>query len=151
MAVSAGILPFRRTPKGVEVLIAHPGGPLWSKKDAGAWSIVKGEQDDDEDLTVTARREFEEETGWKVPDRPWLPLGEVTLRSGKRVVAWAVEADFDPDSLEPGAFTMRWRGRTVTFPEIDRVRWCPPEEAKRLLNPAQSPLVDRLVEMMMIQ
>lgn len=143
MKLSAGLLPFRRTPH-LELLIAHPGGPLWARKDAGAWSVIKGEVGSEEDHLEAALREFAEETGWDPPSGPYHPLGDVTQRSGKRVEVWAVSADFDPAALAPGTFTMRWRGKTAEFPEIDRVVWCGPEEAKRLLNPAQAVFVGRV-------
>lgn len=147
MKVSAGLLPYRMGDR-LEVLIAHPGGPLWAKKEEGAWSVVKGELSEGEDPEVAARREFEEETGWQVPAGASLePLGEVVQRSGKRVMAWAVAADFDPADLRPGTFETRWLGSTRRFPEIDRVEWCSSEEAGRLLNPAQVPFLDRLAAM----
>lgn len=141
--LSAGLLPFRR-PDRLEVLIAHPGGPLWAKKDAGHWSVVKGQVEPGEDPRAAAAREFQEETGWPVPVAGWLDLGTVRLRSGKTVVAWAVEADFDPESLTPGLFSMTWRGVDRQFPEIDQVRWCEGARAGQLLNPAQAPFVTRL-------
>jgi predicted NUDIX family NTP pyrophosphohydrolase len=147
--VSAGLLPYRlptdSTP-GIEVLIAHPGGPYFARKDAGAWSVVKGEIGADEDPRSAALREFAEETGWQAPSDNWLELGSVRLRSGKTVTAWAVAADFDPDSLDPGMFRIMWRGRVREFPEIDRVVWCSPAEARRLLHPAQAPFLDRLLD-----
>ncbi len=142
MTVSAGVLPFRRSSGKIEVLIAHPGGPFWARRHRGAWSIVKGELDPGEDPEAAARREFEEETGWSLPDGPWIPLGRVVQRSGKEVLAWAVEADFDPATLRPGTFTLGGRA----YPEIDRVEWCGPDEARTLLNPAQAAFVDRLLE-----
>lgn len=136
---SAGLLPFRRMP-GLEVLIAHPGGPLWAKRDAGAWSVVKGVVEDGEPDIAAARREFTEETGWAAPNGPVVDLGEVKLASGKTVTAWAVEADFDPGALSPGTFEM-W-GRV--FPEIDRVEWFELEAARSKLNPVQALFIDRL-------
>jgi len=144
VAISAGLLPFRRQSRGIEVLIAHPGGPLFARKDAGAWSVVKGQVDPGELAEAAAAREFAEETGWAAPRQDWLSLGSVRLRSGKLVHAWAVEADFDPSTLEPGQFTMFWHGRQQSFPEIDRVRWCEIELARTLLNQAQTPFLDRL-------
>ncbi|MPZ52673.1 MAG: NUDIX domain-containing protein [Acidimicrobiia bacterium] len=144
---SSGLMPFRLA-DGLEVLIAHPGGPFWARKDEDAWSLVKGVGDPEETDKETARREFTEETGWAVDDDGWHPLGETTLKSGKRIVAWAVEADFDPDSLQPGHFEMEWKGRQMTFPEIDRVEWFEPDEAIRRLNPAQGVFVERLLEML---
>lgn len=125
-------------------MIAHPGGPLWAKKDAGHWGLVKGEVDHGEDPAAAARREFIEETGWTPPELGWIYLGSVSMRSGKEVRAWAVEADFDLSTFLPGMFAMMWRGRLRHFPEIDRVVWCPLAEATRLLNPAQVPLLYRL-------
>jgi predicted NUDIX family NTP pyrophosphohydrolase len=144
MKLSAGLLPFRRS-SGLEVLIAHPGGPFWAARDVGFWGVIKGEVAADEEPTGTARREFTEETGWIPPEQGWLDLGSVTMRSGKVVLAWGVEADFDLSTFVPGLFTMTWKGRRRQFPEIDRVAWCNPQEAVRLLNPAQIPLVERLL------
>ncbi|HSM45507.1 MAG TPA: NUDIX domain-containing protein [Acidimicrobiia bacterium] len=126
------------------MLIAHPGGPWFDKRDAGAWSLVKGivkegEGEDDEDA---AAREFREETGWPAPAGTWVPLGETTLKSRKVVVAWAVHRDFDLDTFDPGTFTLYGR----EYPEIDRVAWMTPEEARAKLNPAQAVFVDRLVD-----
>ncbi len=145
---SAGLVPYRFS-RDLEIMIAHPGGPLWARKDAGSWSIVKGRIEDDEDPRTAAGREFSEETGWPVPSGHWLDLGEITQRSGKRVVAWAVDAPhLDPDSLDPGHFEMRWRGKLRSFPEIDRVRWVNRGEAQLLMMPAQLPFFDRLAEQM---
>lgn len=141
--LSAGILPYRLP---FEVLIAHPGGPFWERKHAGVWSVIKGEVDDGEGLLDAARREFSEETGWPAPAGEYVDLGEVKLRSRKLVRAWGVHADLDPSALEPGMFTMSWRGRVQQFPEIDRVVWADPSEAARLLNPAQVAFVRRLAE-----
>jgi predicted NUDIX family NTP pyrophosphohydrolase len=142
--VSAGLMPYRRR-AALEVLVAHPGGPLWARKDAGHWSIVKGEVIPGEDPRDAAAREFQEETSWMVPEGVWLDLGSVRLKSGKTVLGWAVEADLDPADLNPGLFSMVWRGRRQEFPEIDRVLWCSPEEAQRLLNPAQAEFILRLI------
>lgn len=141
--MSAGLLPFRLH-DGLEVLIAHPGGPLWTSRDAGHWSLVKGELTLGEDPRVAAAREFEEETGWTASLDGWIDLGSVRLRSGKTVYAWAVENDYDLATFDPGSFSMVWRGRRQQFPEIDRVAWCQPAEAMRLLNPAQVSFVERL-------
>lgn len=145
MQISAGLLPFRHS-GGLELLIAHPGGPFFARKDAGAWSVVKGLVEEGEERLAAARREFGEETGWQVPDVGMIDLGSVTLKSRKVVHAWAFEGDFDPDELEPGTFEMELRGRTQVFPEIDRVAWVSPGEARRLLNPAQVAFVDRLAD-----
>jgi predicted NUDIX family NTP pyrophosphohydrolase len=148
MKRSAGLLPFRRR-EVLEVLIGHPGGPFFAGKDAGHWSLIKGEIHDGEDMEIAAGREFNEETGWDPPKMPWIDLGEVKLRSGKLVRAFGVEAEFEPEQLRPGTFTVFWRGRMQSFPEIDQVRWCPPTVAKRLLNPAQSIFIERLHEKVM--
>ncbi len=142
--VSAGLMPYRRR-SALEVLVAHPGGPLWAKKDAGHWTIVKGEVIPGEDPKDAAAREFQEETSWVAPQGDWLDLGSVRLKSGKTVLGWAVEADLDPGGLNPGLFSMVWHGRRQDFPEIDRVAWCSPEEAQRLLNPAQGEFILRLI------
>ncbi len=146
---SAGILLYRRTGDGaVEVLIAHPGGPFWAHRNEGAWSIPKGLIDDGEDLEVAARREFAEETGTEVTG-PLIALGALTLRSHKLVHGFAAEGDLDPETVVSNTFPLEWppkSGRFVDTPEIDRVAWCGPDDAKRLLNPAQGAFVDRLLE-----
>jgi predicted NUDIX family NTP pyrophosphohydrolase len=138
---SAGLLPFRLR-DAVEVLIGHPGGPWFAHRDDGSWSILKGLVKEGEDDMAAAAREFSEETGWKVPAGAWTPLGETRLKSKKLVVAWAVEADFDPEQLDPGHFKMG----NQTFPEIDRVAWFSPDGARAKLNPPQSIFIDRLEE-----
>jgi predicted NUDIX family NTP pyrophosphohydrolase len=150
--MSAGILLYRRGGSGLEVLLAHPGGPVWRSRDAGAWSIPKGEPDGDEadDLLAVARREFEEETGQPIPDggQP-IELGSIRQKGGKVVHAWAVEGDLDPSAARSNMTRMEWpprSGRWVTFPEIDRVDWFTPDEARRRIKDTQAPLVDRLVE-----
>ncbi|HEY7704909.1 MAG TPA: NUDIX domain-containing protein [Acidimicrobiia bacterium] len=144
MKQSAGLLPFKLP--DLEVLIAHPGGPFWASKDAGHWSIVKGELHSGEDPSAAAVREFTEETGWRVAAGEWIDLGMITQRSGKLVRAWGVEEDFDVSTFSPGMFTMMWRGAMREFPEIDKVRWANPETARRLLQPSQAPLLDRLLD-----
>jgi predicted NUDIX family NTP pyrophosphohydrolase len=138
---SAGLLPFRRT-SGIELLVAHPGGPYFARRDNGWWSIVKGIVEPNESDLEAAAREFSEETGWDPPPQPWIHLGETTLKSRKVVIAYAVETDFDPDVLDPGMFLMGGR----SFPEIDRVEWMKPELALTKLNPAQSVFVERLLD-----
>jgi len=126
----------------------HPGGPLWASRDLGAWSLPKGEYEDGEDPLQAARREFEEETGWPAPDGEPLDLGEVRLRSGKRVRAWALEGDLDPARVSSNTFKLEWppgSGRKQAFPEVDRAAWFAPEEARARLNPGQVPFVERLV------
>jgi predicted NUDIX family NTP pyrophosphohydrolase len=144
---SAGLLPFRRRDGQLEVLIAHMGGPFWSRRDEGAWTIVKGELDGDEDALAAARREFAEETGTSAPDGPALELGEVRQSGGKRVRAWAIEADLDPTALQSNTFSLEWpprSGQMREFPEVDRFEWCPPAVASRRLVKAQVELVERL-------
>ena len=141
---SAGIVPFRHHPDGPEILIAHPGGPFWARRQEGAWSIVKGEIGDGEEPLACAIREFREETGWSIDPTAAIPLGDVRQKAGKHIVAWAVEADFDPAELVSEQVTIELRGRPVTFPEIDEVRWCGRGDALRLLNPAQTVYYERL-------
>lgn len=136
---SAGLLPYRLN-SGLEVMIAHPGGPFFAGRDIGAWSIVKGMVESGERDKAAAIREFEEETGWSAPVERWVSLGETKLRSRKVVIAWAVPQNFDPDALDPGLFTMNGR----SYPEIDRVEWFSPGRAKEKLNMAQAVFVDRL-------
>ncbi|MCS0636838.1 NUDIX domain-containing protein [Streptomyces sp. LP05-1] len=145
---SAGLLLFRTPDTGLEVLIAHMGGPYWAARDAGAWSVPKGEYEPDEAPEAAARREFTEELGLPVPDGELVPLGEVRQANGKLVTAWALEADLDPELVVPGTFTMEWprgSGTLREFPEIDRVAWLPPGEAAPLLVKGQQELLDRLM------
>jgi predicted NUDIX family NTP pyrophosphohydrolase len=143
---SAGLLMFRRRGATVEVLLAHPGGPFWSRRDAASWTLPKGEIDEGEDPLAAARREFEEETGFaSVP--PFLPLGELKQKSGKRITAWAFEGDADPQQLVSNPFEMEWpprSGRMQSFPEIDRVGWFGLEEARARLLAGQAPFIDAL-------
>ena len=151
--MSAGILLFRRGAGGLELLLAHPGGPFFARRDEGHWSIPKGEADGADDLLVVARRELEEETGHRAPagtDAP-LELGTIVQKGGKVVHAWAIESDLDPAAAVSNEFEMEWpprSGRRQRFPEIDRVAWFEPAEARRRLNPAQVPFVDRLIAML---
>jgi predicted NUDIX family NTP pyrophosphohydrolase len=138
---SAGLLPYR-VRSGLEVLIAHPGGPFFAGRDRGAWTILKGLIETDEDEKTAAAREFAEETGWEVPDDGWIPLGETRMKSRKVVVAWAIDRDYDPSTLEPGTFSLYGR----EYPEIDEVRWTEPEEARFRLNPALTVFIDRLLD-----
>jgi predicted NUDIX family NTP pyrophosphohydrolase len=145
---SAGILLFRRSPTGTEVLLVHPGGPFWARRDEGAWSIPKGEHTDGERALDAARREFEEETGSPAPES-LVELGEVRQKSGKRVQAWAGEGDLDAGAIRSTTFELEWpprSGRMQTFPEVDRAAWFALDEARRRLLPAQVPFVDRLRE-----
>jgi len=156
---SAGILLFRRPPAGlgdgVEVLLAHPGGPFFTSRDAGHWSIPKGEPDATEtDLLDVARREFTEEVGSEPPEtgpggEPPLSLGTIVQKGGKIVHAWAIEGDLDPEIAASNTFEMEWpprSGRRQVFPEIDRVAWFGPADARIRLKPTQVPFVDRLLE-----
>ena len=150
---SAGIVLFRRACGGVlEVLLVHPGGPFWVRRDAGAWSIPKGEVDVGEDERACALRELAEETGSTfadVPEDALLPLGEVRMRSGKVVTAWALEGDLDADAVVSNTFELEWpprSGRTQTFPEVDRAAWLALGAAREKLLPAQTPFLDRLAE-----
>lgn len=147
MQTSAGLLLYRVGSKGVEVLLVHPGGPFFAKKDDGAWSVPKGLIDEGEDELAAARREFGEETGLAVAGDAFVPLGEVRLRSGKRVVAWAVEGDCDPADLASNTFELEWpprSGRTRAFPEVDRAGWFDLRTASVKLNARQVPFLERL-------
>jgi len=147
--LSSGLLLYRRVGDGIQVLIAHPGGPIWSRRDMGAWSLPKGAlTDGTEDLITGARREFEEETGHRPPDGEAMDLGEVRMRSGKVVHGFAMEGDLDPGTLRSMRVEVEWpprTGRMISVPEIDRLLWAGPTEARRRLNPAQAAFVDRLL------
>jgi predicted NUDIX family NTP pyrophosphohydrolase len=150
---SAGVLLFRRGSDGIEVLLGHMGGPLWARKDNGAWSIPKGEYDPDaEKPQDAAGREFVEELGLPVPEGEWILLGDVHYGSGgsrKQVTVWAVEGDLDPADVVPGTFEMEWpprSGRRAAFPEIDRAAWFDLATAREKLGVGQRPFLDRLAE-----
>lgn len=147
-ATSAGLLVYRQAVDSqIEVLLVHPGGPFWARKDLGAWSIPKGEYTD-EDPRDAARREFSEELGLPVPEEPWRDLGSITQKAGKVVTAFAVEADLDLTDWRSNAFEMEWpprSGRRQSFPEVDRAQWFDLVEARRRLLAAQIALIDRLV------
>ena len=145
-AQSAGLLIFRRRDDTLEVLLVHPGGPLWAKRDLGAWSIPKGELEPGEDPLAAARREVEEETGFRAAG-PFHPLGSLRQRGGKHVSAWATPGEFDPAALRSGEFELEWpprSGRRQRFPEVDRAAWFALAEARRRILPSQAPLLDRL-------
>lgn len=145
---SAGLLLFRETSGGPEVLLVHPGGPFWSRKDEGAWSLPKGEFEEGEDPLAAARREFQEETGASAPGEA-IPLGSLRQSGGKVVHAWAVRGDLDPDLLESNTFLLEWppkSGRLREFPEVDRAGWFPLEEARRKILKGQAGFLDRLQE-----
>ena len=144
---SAGLLLWRRRDGRLEVLLAHQGGPFWAKKDLGHWTIPKGEVEPGEQFEAVARREFAEETGHDPPDRTLVELGEITQKSGKLVLGWAVEGDLDPSTAVSNTYEMEWpphSGVVQSFPEIDRVEWFDLDEARRRLKAAQVPFLDRL-------
>lgn len=143
---SAGILLYRRRDDSLEVLLVHPGGPLWASKDLGAWTIPKGERREAEDPLTTARRELAEETGCRV-EGTFLPLTPVRQAGGKIVEAWMVEGDWNPASLRSDTFTLEWpprSGRKAEFPEVDRAVWFQLPEARCRILPSQLPLLDDL-------
>ncbi|MEW6669286.1 MAG: NUDIX domain-containing protein [Thermodesulfobacteriota bacterium] len=145
---SAGLLLFRKVSGRLQVLLVHPGGPLWAKKDLGAWSIPKGEFEDDEDPLAAARREFAEETGL-TPEGVVIPLEPLRQPGGKLVYAWAMEHDFDPAGLKSNTFTMEWppkSGRFQEFPEVDRAGWFDIEEARLKILKGQAAFLDQLQE-----
>ena len=145
---SAGLLLYRRNDRGVEVFLVHPGGPYWSKKDLGAWSIPKGEYTDDEEPLTAARREFLEETGFIV-DGNFVSLGSIRQTGGKVVSVWALEGDCDPAKLVSNYCQMEWpprSGRMIEIPEVDRGGWFAVSEARDRILPSQSPMLSRLVE-----
>ncbi len=144
---SAGLLVYRSKGTALEVLLVHPGGPMWAKRDNGAWSIPKGEYESDEDPLAAARREFTEELGVRPPDGPVQDLGEVRQKSGKVVHGWAVEGDLDVSEITSNTVTVQWpprSGKTLEIPEVDRAEWFGPELAREKVNPAQVALLDRL-------
>ena len=144
---SAGLLLYRNAAGGLEVLLVHPGGPYWARKDIGAWSIPKGEIEPGEEALAAARREFEEETGASV-EGTFLSLPSVKLRSGKVVHAWAIEADFDAAGLRSNLFSMEWppkSGEQREFPEADRAEWLSIDAARVKIHPGQAPLLDHLL------
>ncbi len=147
---SAGLLLYRRPAEGLEVLLVHPGGPFWQKKDLGAWSIPKGEFADGEDALAAARREFREETGQPLAG-PFTPLTPVKQPGGKTVHAWAVEGDCDPGTLTSNTFSLEWpprSGRRQEFPEVDRAAWFDLAEAKSRINRGQAPLLAELEQLL---
>ncbi|MFD4343696.1 NUDIX domain-containing protein [Streptomyces coelicoflavus] len=150
MRRSAGLLLHRRGPGGeLQVLLGHMGGPFYTRRDAGAWTVPKGEYDPAEPAWEAARREFEEELGLPPPEGGAVPLGEARQAGGKLVTVWAVEADLDPAAVVPGTFTMEWpprSGRTGEFPELDRVAWFALDRAREVIVKAQTAFLDRLAE-----
>jgi predicted NUDIX family NTP pyrophosphohydrolase len=151
---SAGLLMFRRGDGGPEVLLVHPGGPFWAKKDLGAWSIPKGEYLENEAAIDAARREFTEETGFPISG-DLLPLGEVKQSGGKLVFAWAFDGNADPSALASSSYcTLEWpprSGRTIKFPEVDRCAWFTIAEARSHILKGQSPFLDTLVNLLALK
>jgi predicted NUDIX family NTP pyrophosphohydrolase len=146
--ISAGILLFRRRPARVEVMLVHPGGPFWARKDAGAWSIPKGLVNEGEDWLAAAKREFLEETGMAI-EGECLDLGQYKQPGGKTIVAFAQEGDFDPASLRSNSFSIEWpphSGRMAEFPEVDRAAWYPIDEAIEKATRGQRPIIAALAE-----
>ena len=144
---AAGILLFRRAPSGLQVLLAHPGGPLWARKDYGAWTLPKGQFTEDEAPLDAARREFEEEMG-TAPDGEFVSLGTLKQPSGKVIHAWAAESDFETASVKSNLFSMEWpprSGKMAEFPEVDRAAWFSIEEARYKILKGQQPFIDRLL------
>ncbi|MGI8921404.1 MAG: NUDIX domain-containing protein [Solirubrobacteraceae bacterium] len=149
---SAGILLYRKSGGRLEVLLVHPGGPLWARRDEGAWSIPKGEHGEAEDPRACAGREFEEELGTPLPAGALLELGSVQQRGGKTVTAFAVEGDLDVDGVRSNSFSIEWpprSGRQREFPEIDRAQWFAGDEARRKLIDAQVAFIDRLLDQLL--
>ena len=149
---SAGLLLFRRPGPDVEVLLVHPGGPLWARKDDGAWSVPKGLVDDGEEPLAAAVRECQEEFGVTVAG-DFLPLGALKQSGGKIVLAWAVEADFDPGTLKSNTFTMEWpprSGQRQPFPEVDQAAWYAPGLAKQKILKGQAPFIDQLLTLLRV-
>ena len=145
--ISAGILLFRRTEGRLEVLLAHPGGPRFATRDAGYWSIPKGEVEPGESLEDVARREFGEETGSHLGEVEMIRLGEITQKGGKLVHGWAVEGDLDPERSTSNTFVIEWprgSGRQVEVPEVDRVGWFTPAAARASVKASQIAFIDRL-------
>jgi predicted NUDIX family NTP pyrophosphohydrolase len=144
---SAGILMFRRGAQGLEVLLVHPGGPFWAKKDLGAWSIPKGEYSEGDEPLATAIREFAEETGTH-PSGEFRPLGELTQPGRKIVTAFALEGNFDPATLKSNTFELEWppkSGRKAAFPEVDRAQWFSLEMAREKILQGQREFITRLL------
>ncbi|MEV5101211.1 NUDIX domain-containing protein [Streptomyces massasporeus] len=149
MKRSAGLLLFRPGDDGIDVLLGHMGGPFFARRDAGAWTVIKGEYEPDESAWDAARREFQEELGLPPPDGQAIDLGEVRQTGGKTVTAWAVRADLDPATITPGTFRMEWpprSGRLQEFPELDRVAWFGLDRARSVIVKAQAAFLDRLAE-----
>ena len=146
---SAGILMYRGSAQTLELLLVHPGGPFWARKDKSAWSIPKGEYGEGEEPLAVARREFEEELGSAAPQGAFLPLGELVQPSRKLITAFALEGDFDPATLTSNRFELEWprgSGRMQSFPEIDRAQWFAPAQAREKIQAGQAAFIDWLLE-----
>lgn len=146
---SAGILMYRRRGATIEVLLGHPGGPFWAKKDAGAWSVPKGEVEEGEDLLEAARREFAEEIGQSAPDGECVELGSFKRSGGKEIFAWAIEGDLDVSKITSNSVRMEWppkSGKQIEFPEIDRATWISLAAAPAKMHKGQDVFVERLAE-----
>jgi predicted NUDIX family NTP pyrophosphohydrolase len=146
---SAGILMYRGKGPKLELLLVHPGGPFWAKKDQGAWSVPKGEYEPGEDSIAVARREFEEELGRPPPQGSFIELGELVQPSRKVITAFAVQGDLDPTKVTSNHFELEWppkSGRKQSFPEVDRAAWFTPAEAREKIQSGQAPFIDRLLE-----
>ncbi|MGB6688783.1 MAG: NUDIX domain-containing protein [Terracidiphilus sp.] len=147
--LSSGIVLYRRKKQTIEVFLVHPGGPFWKNKDRGAWSIPKGEYEAGEDPLAAAQREFEEETGTRVPEGQLLPLGEVRQPGGKIVTAWAIEGDCAAEDIRSNLFELEWppkSGKPQQFPEVDRAGWFGLADARDKLLPGQHVFLDRLAQ-----
>ncbi len=145
--LSAGIIAYRKAADTWEVLLVHPGGPLFKNKDAGVWSIPKGEYEKGEDALAAAKREFEEETGNVLPDKEFIQLASVKIKSGKVILAWAVEANFDESFIRSNLFEMEWppkSGKVQSFPETDKAEWFTLNEARHKISAGQSDLIEQL-------
>jgi predicted NUDIX family NTP pyrophosphohydrolase len=146
---SAGVLLYRKVPKGIELLLVHPGGPFWAKKDKGAWTVPKGEYTDAEEALDAAKREFQEETGQPLPEGEYLDLDTIKNKSGKVIHVWAAEGDMNPTQLNSNSFMVEWpprSGKEQEFKEVDKAGWFTPEKALEKLHPAQAPFIARLVQ-----
>lgn len=150
---SAGILLYRFHNNSIELLLVHPGGPYWAKRDAGAWSIPKGEFDENEDPLDAAVREMEEETGAKVSGK-FMELTPVKQKSGKLIYAWGIEGNFNPGEINSNSFEIEWppkSGKKISFPEIDKAAWFKPDEAKKRIMEGQIPLIEEIVEKLQLK
>jgi len=146
---SAGILAYRIHQEQLQVLLVHPGGPFYVKKDAGVWSIPKGEYEEGTDPLVAAQREFEEETGNTIAAAEFIPLGEVKLKTGKIIIAWAVKTDFDQCFISSNTFEIEWppkSGKMQSFAEVDKAEWFTMEQAEIKIHPAQLPMLKNLCD-----